>query len=301
MKKIELGKSGLMVSKLGLGAIKFGSLVDQEQSEKLMDFYVENGGNFIDTANCYSYWRDGFTGGESEECIGRWFAKKGNRKDIILATKVGAQPKEEGPQNSSNVQGNSKKVILREVEKSLKRLQTDYIDILYLHIDDRTVDLKETMEALGILYKKGKIKAYGASNFTAWRLEQARQICNELDIPFFSALQQHYSYILPVTDYKIYGADTCQFINKDMMDYMNTYKDFTLVAYSALLVGQYIQDEIIDEGYDTKRNRDKLAELKEKTDNPHNYVLNWVTEQFKGSVALMTASSIEHLKENMGL
>ncbi|MGL1893333.1 MAG: aldo/keto reductase [Spirochaetaceae bacterium] len=296
MKKIVLGKSDLNVSQLGLGCISFGSRVSKKKSFELMDCYVENGGNFFDTANCYSIWVENCNGSESETVIGEWLNERNNRKDIIIATKVGALPKPGDPSDFSILQGNSPDVILKEVDKCLKRLQTDYIDLLYLHIDDRDTDLKETLLALNSLRLSGKIKAYGASNFKTWRLEQARNICLELDIPFFSAIQQRFSYLAPVSNY---DAGVQQFVNDELIDYISYYNDITLVGYSIALHGQYNNEQILNNAYDTKDNRDKLIELKNKTEKPTSWVLNWVCNQFNGSVALVTTSSIKHLKENI--
>ncbi len=296
MKKIVLGKSDLKVSQLGLGCILFGSDIDKEKSFELMDCYIENGGNFFDTANNYAFWADNCNGSESENVIGEWLSERNNRGKIILATKVGALPNKTGPSDFTNMQGNSRDVILREVDKCLKRLKTDYIDLLYLHIDDRDTDLKETMLALHSLKKSGKIRAYGASNFKTWRLEQARNICLELDIPYFSAIEQRFSYLTPVADY---DSGVQQFVNDEIVDYINFHKDISLVGYSVLLHGQYEHSEILDHWYDTKDNREKLLELKKSQTNPASWVLDWVTKQFNGSVALVTTSSVKHLKENI--
>lgn len=296
MEKINLGKSDLMVTKLGLGCISFGSSLDRDESFKLMDAYVSKGGNFFDTANNYAIWEEGCSGGESETIIGEWLNKRGNRKDVIIATKVGALPNAEGPQDFTNMQGNSRSVILREVEKCLKRLQTSYIDLLFLHIDDRNTDLEETLQTLNELKLNGKIRAYGASNFKTWRLEQARNICSDLDIPFFSAIEQRFSYLTPVADY---DAGVQQYVNDELVDYLNSYQDITLIGYSVLLHGQYQTNKIELGPYKTDDNQTKLKHLLKDQKKPNSWVLKWVTEQFGGSVALLTTSSIEHLNENI--
>ena len=296
MEKIVLGKSDLKVSKLGLGCISFGTSLNKEKSFEMMDTFIINGGNFLDTANNYAFWEDNCNGSESETLLGEWLSSRKNRNDVVIATKVGALPNENGPQDFTNMQGNSRKVILREVDKCLERLQTDYIDLLYLHVDDRNSDLRETMITLNELKEAGKIRAYGASNFKTWRLEQARNICLELEIPFFSVIEQRFSYLTPVADY---DCGVQEFVNDELIDYMKQYKDITLVGYSVLLAGQYLTNEIVDEAYKTKTNLEKLNQLIENERNPNSWVLNWVTQQFGGSIALVTTSSIEHLKENI--
>jgi len=296
MDKIVLGNSEIKVSKLGLGCISFGSSLNKKISFELMDTFFANGGNFLDTANNYAFWDENSNGSESETVIGEWLSLRKNRNEVIIATKIGALPNETGPQDFTNLQGNSRGVILREVDKCLSRLQTDYIDLLYLHIDDRNSDLRETMKTLYELKKTGKIKAYGASNFKTWRLEQARNICLELGIPFFSAIEQRYSYLTPVSDY---DCGVQEFVNDELVDYLNYYGDITLVGYSVLLAGQYLKKEISDDPYNTKINQEKLKQLNEREKSPNSWVLNWVTKQFGGSIALVTTSSIEHLKENI--
>lgn len=296
MNKILLGSSDLKVSQLGLGCISFGTSVVKTQAFKIMDTYVELGGNFFDTANNYSFWEDNGSGGESEKVIGQWLNSRGKRDQMIIATKIGALPNQDGPQDFTNMQGNSREVLFKEVDRCLERLQTTYIDLLYLHIDDRETALEESMLALSDLKKSGKIRAYGASNFKTWRLEQARNICYKHNIDYFVAIEQRFSYLSPISDY---NSGVQQFVNDEFIDYLNTYRDFTLVAYSIMLEGQYKNNDIINEGYDTKVNRDKLTALTKKQDKPGLWVLNWVCKQFNGSVALVTTSSIEHLKENI--
>ena len=151
--KIRLGKSDLEVSKLGLGCINFGTTTDEKTSFALMDTYLENGGNFLDTANNYAFWNAGGVGGESEKVIGNWLADRGNRKDIVLATKMGALPKDIASKDFSNMEGLGRQTILEAVDKSLYNLKTDYIDLLYLHVDDFNTPQLETMSTLDELIK----------------------------------------------------------------------------------------------------------------------------------------------------
>src|SRR5271157_2787145 len=166
MKYRKLGNSGLEVSPLAFGGNVFGWTVDESKSFKLLDAFVDSGFNFIDTADVYSKWAPGNKGGESETILGKWLRQSGKRKRVIIATKVGM---EMGPDKK----GLSKPYILRSVEDSLQRLQTDYIDLYQSHTDDPNTPLEETLEAYGQLMREGKVRAIGASNFSAERLSQA--------------------------------------------------------------------------------------------------------------------------------
>ena len=297
MRKIKLGNSDLEVSELGLGCINFGSTTKEMTAFELMDTYVENGGNFFDTANNYAFWEEGFVGGESENTIGNWLSYSGKRKDIVLATKLGALPKSLEQKDFSSMQGLGRKTIYEEVEKSLYKLQTDYIDLLYLHVDDYKTPQEETLGALDELVAKGWIREIGCSNFRTFRIESARNICSRYHYKFFCAVQQRYSYLEPVID-----ADfgTQMVVDGDLKAYLNYYKDLTLVAHTPLLYGLYNKGGSIDmPEYDTYYNREKLKHLLASEKNPVPFVLKYITQQFKGSVVLSTTSKKEHLIQNM--
>ncbi len=297
MKKLNLGKSDLKVTVLGLGCMNFGSLIDERTSFELMDAYVENSGNFFDTANNYVFWESGFFGGESEKTIGNWLSYSGRRKDIVLATKLGAMPKILGSNDFTQMQGLGRSIIYEEVEKSLYNLKTDYIDLLYLHVDDYATPQEETLGALNELVSKGWIREIGCSNFRTWRVESARNVCEKYNYKFFCAIQQRYSYLQPVID-----ADFAPQVVADvgLLRYIEYYKDLTLVAHTPLLYGVYNKDGVIDMvEYDTYSNRKRLRQLLDNEKNPNSYVLKYITEQFGGSVSLFTTSKKEHLLENM--
>ena len=164
----RLGRTGLKVSELCLGTMQWGWTADEQAAFSVMDAFVESGGNFFDTADYYSRWVPGHSGGESEEIIGRWLKERGNRSAIILVTKV-RQPMGLGP----NEQGLSRKYILDAVEASLRRLQTDYIDLYQMHAFDAETPIDETLKTLDDLQRQGKICYAGTSNYPAWRLVEA--------------------------------------------------------------------------------------------------------------------------------
>ena len=296
MNMLHLGKSDLTVSTLGLGCIIFGSHTDEKTSFEIMDTYVEKGGNFFDTSNNYIFW-DGFTGSESEKTIGKWLDYSGKRKDIILATKLGALPKDNTSLDFTNMQGLSRRVIFEEVEKSLTQLRTDYIDLLYLHIDDYKTPQEETLGALNELVQKGVIREIGCSNFRTWRVESSRNICEKYGYKFFCAIQQRYSYLCPTLDADFFPQVTA---DKGLEEYIEYYKDITMVAHTPMLYGMYNKGGMIDlEAYDTLSNRNKLKMLLEEEKQPLQWVMKFITEQFGGSVVLITTSNKEHLLENI--
>ncbi len=186
MKTRKLGGSGLEVSPICLGGNVFGWTADEPASFAILDAFLGAGFNFVDTADVYSRWLPGHKGGESETVLGNWFKRSGKRKQVILATKVGIEM-------APDKKGLSKAYILREVEDSLQRLQTDYIDLYQSHIDDLATPLEETLGAYDQLIKQGKVRAIGASNYSAERLAVALKTSKEQGLPRYQCLQPHYN------------------------------------------------------------------------------------------------------------
>jgi aryl-alcohol dehydrogenase-like predicted oxidoreductase len=186
MKKRKLGNTGLAVAPLAFGGNVFGWTVDEQTSFNLLDAFVDAGFNLIDTADVYSHWAEGNSGGESETIIGKWLRRSGRRDRVVIATKVG---KEMGPDQK----GLSASYIQRAVENSLHRLQTDYIDLYQSHDDDKEVPLEETLKAYDRLIKDGKVRAIGASNYDAKRLDQALQVSTQHGLPRYESLQPLYN------------------------------------------------------------------------------------------------------------
>ncbi len=184
--KRELGKSGLLVTPLALGGNVFGWTADEKTSFRLLDAFTAAGGDLVDTADIYSVWVPGHKGGESETVLGKWLKKGGNRKKVLIATKVGM---EMGPGRK----GLSKPYILRAAEDSLRRLQTDCIDLYQAHVDDPETALPETLDAFAQLIKEGKVRAIGASNYNAKRLSKALQASGRHGYPAYQSLQPLYN------------------------------------------------------------------------------------------------------------
>lgn len=181
-----LGSTGIEVSPIMLGGNVFGWTIDEPQSFAVLDTFVDRGFNFIDTADMYSSWIPGNVGGESETILGNWFAQSGKRSSVVLATKLG-NPMGEGKK------GLSAKYMKQAVEASLKRLQTDYIDLYQAHIDDAETSLHETLRAFDDLVKEGKVRAIGASNYGADRLREAEEISRQAGSVRYQTLQPHYN------------------------------------------------------------------------------------------------------------
>ena len=182
----ELGRSGLQVSPLAFGGNVFGWTVDETQSFRLLDAWLDAGFNFVDTADVYSRWVPGHAGGESETIIGKWLRQSGKRNRVVLATKVGK------PMGDDKV-GLSAAYIREAVDASLTRLKTDHIDLYQSHDDDAGTPLEETMEAFAGLIKAGKVRAIGASNFSAPRLAEALDVSQRLGLPRYESLQPLYN------------------------------------------------------------------------------------------------------------
>jgi aryl-alcohol dehydrogenase-like predicted oxidoreductase len=182
----KLGASDLEVSPLSLGGNVFGWTADEAQSFAVLDAYAAGGGNFVDSADLYSYFAPGNTGGESETILGKWFAARGNRSEVVLATKVGGHPQFKGLSRSN---------IRAAAEASLRRLGTDYIDLYYTHFDDTSVPVEEIISALDGLVREGKVRAIGASNISAERLQESLEFSDRAGLARYVAIQPHYNLV----------------------------------------------------------------------------------------------------------
>lgn len=182
----RIGTSDLNIYPLGLGGNTFGMTTDAKASETVLDAFVAGGGNLIDTADSYSFWVPGNRGGESETIIGEWMRQRGNRSSVIIATKVGGHPEFKGlaPDN-----------IARAAEASLRRLQTDYIDLYYAHYDDESVPIEEVAAAFDSLVKAGKVRYIAISNLPSERINDWMRVAQENSLAVPVALQPNYSLV----------------------------------------------------------------------------------------------------------
>ena len=293
MKTISLGHTGISVSALCLGAMYFGTRNDEAASFRLLDEYLDAGGTFIDTANIYAHWVEGFKGQDSEALLGRWMKARHNRRRVFIATKVGFQ--------YGDVQrGLTARQIESECEKSLLLLGLEAIDLYYAHVDDRSTPQEETLGAFSRLVQAGKVRFIGASNFAAWRLEEARSISQSHAWVEYCCIQQRHTYLRPRPGA---GFDPQMALNADLMDYCRNRK-LSLLAYSALLGGAYTRpDRAIGAQYQGADTDARLSVLRriaqEKGVTPNQVILAWMLHSNPVVLPLIAASTSEQLKENI--
>ncbi len=253
---------------LALGAMEFGTRIDEETSFRLLDAYVDAGGEWIDTANCYAFWQDpSGHGGQSEELLGRWLAQRpGVRDRIKLATKVGCEPLWPGsyPEHS---EGLSTKAIDTALETSLRRLGVDHIDLYWAHRDDRSTPLEQTVAAFGKHATNGTIGRIGLSNYALWRAERMHGLAVQLGVPGPTALQLRYSYLQPRPFVRDHIHDhRFGWITDEILDYAANNPEQQLFAYSPLMAGAYENraDRPLDPAFDhpgTTRRLQVLTDL----------------------------------------
>jgi aryl-alcohol dehydrogenase-like predicted oxidoreductase len=272
----------------------FGSKTDKSTSYELLDRYVDAGGTFLDTANIYARWIDGFQGGESETLLGEWMAERGNRDKVFIASKVGFDYQDVPISLSADL-------IEQECNRSLKRLGVETIDLYYGHKDDRTTPLEETMEAFDRLVKAGKVRYIGASNYLAWRLERAKWVSETNNWAQFTSVQQRYTY-LPIRPGASSGRQ--EVANDDLRRYCAD-TGTTMLAYSVMLGGAYTRDDRpLPNEYRNSDNEARLIALKavaqEIGATPNQVILAWMRQSTPSVIPLIAASTIEVLDENIG-
>ncbi len=188
MENRRLGQSSLQVSPIAFGCNVFGWTVDEKTSFALLDAWVDAGFNFLDTADVYSRWHTGNSGGEFETIIGKWLKARGNREKVVLATKLGIEM-------APGKKGLSRAYMQSAVEASLQRLQTDHIDLYQSHRDDPETPIEETLSGYADLIKQGKVREIGASNFSADRLAESLKVSTDKGLPRYQSLQPHYNLV----------------------------------------------------------------------------------------------------------
>ena len=294
MEKIKLGQSAIEVSVLCLGTDSIGSKINQETSFQIMDLYREKGGNFIDTANFYASWLPGCQGGESESTIGAWLTERGNRDQLVIASKLAFDyPGCKGGLSAAEIE--------RECEKSLKRLRTDRIDLYYAHRDDFDTGLEETMAAFDRLIKAGKVRVIGASNLSVWRIAEANCVSRANGWPQYSVVQQRFTY-LRTRHGADFGPQIC--INDDLKDF-TLQRNITLVAYSILLQGAYTRDDRLFPaqyaGHDTDERVAALQHVaKEVGATLNQVIIAWMRQSEPAVLPIIAGSRKEQLLETIG-
>lgn len=296
MKKRQLGHSELEVFPLALGGNVFGWTVDEPTSFKILDAFVAAGFNLIDTADVYSRWIPGHKGGESETILGKWMKQSGNRKKVVIATKVGS---EMGP----NKKGLAKFYILQAVEDSLQRLQTDYIDLYQSHWDDPNTPLEETLEAYAQLTKQGKVRVVGASNYSADRLSQSLEISKQKSYPKYQSLQPLYN-LYDRTDYETKLESLCLEKGLGVISYFSLAKGFLSGKYrseddlSKSPRGKGVKQYLNDRGFRILKALDEVA--KQYSSTAASVSLAWLIVRPSITAPISSATSIEQLNDLIG-
>jgi len=293
MKYRRIGNDGeLEVSVLCHGTMHYGSRDDETKSCRMLDLYVEGGGNFLDTANGYAAWVPGFQGGESETLLGKWMKDRKNRDKLVIATKVGFGYQDVPTSLKADI-------IEREAEKSLKRLGIETIDLYYWHCDHRSTPLEESLSVMDRLVQSGKVRCIGASNIKAWRLAEARAVSTHNNLVRHAVVQQRFTYLRPKVNADFSHQTST---NEDLLEYCARY-DLPLVAYSPLLSGAYMRDDRpLPPQYrhpDSDARMDALRSVASETDATLNQViLAWMIRQ--GVIPIFGASRDEQMSENLG-
>ena len=295
----KMGRTGLKVASLCLGGNTFGWTTDQQASEAVLDAYCVAGGNFIDTADVYSRWAPGNSGGESETALGAWMKARGNRHQVIIATKV-MGPMGPGPNDT----GLSRHHILDGVEASLRRLQTDYIDLYQAHWDDRETPLAETLRAFDDLVRQGKVRYVGASNYHAWRLTRALWESDRHGYARYETIQPKYNLVMR-DEYERELEPLC------------LEQEIGVITYSSLgsgfLSGKYRTGRNlpatpratgVEKQYMTPRGFAVLSAVDKVADavgaTPSQVALAWIVQRPGITAPIVSATTVEQLRELLG-
>ena len=289
----KLGNSGLEIAPIVFGGNVFGWTVDEPTSFRLLDAFVSAGFNMVDTADSYSKWAPGNRGGESETIIGKWLKRSGRRSQVLIATKVGSDL-------GSGRKGLSKTYILRAVEESLQRLQTDYIDLYQSHIDDTATPFEETLEAYAQLVRQGKVRVIGASNHSAPRLAQALEVSARQGYPRYESLQPLYN-LYDRADFEGDLQTLCQKQNLGVIPYFPLASGFLAGKYrsQADLSGkpraQFVMKYLNDRGFRILNAIDEVAKQAQST--PARVALAWLIARSAVTAPIASATNPQQLND----
>ncbi|HUJ17735.1 MAG TPA: aldo/keto reductase [Nitrospirota bacterium] len=293
MKKRRLGNSGLEIMPLALGGNVFGWTVDEQAAFRILDAFVDAGGNLIDTADVYSRWVSGNRGGESETMLGKWLKQSGKRDRVLIATKVGSDM---GPFG----RGLSKTHILRSAEDSLKRLQTNVIDLYQSHRDDPNTPIEETLEAYGMLIGQGKVRAIGASNFSVERVASSLDVSSRKGYPAYQSLQPRYN-LYDRMDFEADLEALCRAKDLGVITYYSLASGFLTGKYrtrndlSKSLRGQGVGIYLNQRGFRILDALDLVA--KEYGSTPAAVSLAWLMARPGVTAPIASATSVEQLQD----
>jgi aryl-alcohol dehydrogenase-like predicted oxidoreductase len=289
---IKLANTDLTIYPLCLGGNVFGYSADKQNSEAVLSFYADNGGNFIDTADMYSQWAPGHIGGESETIIGDWMAKRSNRKKMIIATKVSKLDTRPGLKAAN---------IKAACDESLKRLRSDYIDLYYAHQDDLDTPIEESLGAFDELIKAGKVRYIAASNFTPERLQESLDISKANGLSSYIASQDQYN--LLDREYEKELLPTIKKNNLSQIPFYGLARGFLTGKYRPGVSVESVRASGVASNYANERGWKMLEKLdqiaKERNTSVASISLAWLRAQETVSAPIASATKLEQIKEIM--
>jgi aryl-alcohol dehydrogenase-like predicted oxidoreductase len=293
MEKRRLGQSTLEVPPITLGCNVFGWTVDEKTAFALLDAWLEAGFNFLDTADVYSRWHTGNSGGESETIIGGWMKARGNRQRIVLATKLGIEM-------APGKRGLSRAYVQNAVEASLHRLQTDYIDLYQSHRDDSETPIEETLSVYGDLVRQGKVREIGASNFSADRLAESLKISTTQGLPRYQSLQPHYN-LVERSEFEGPLEDLCLREKVGVIGYYSLASGFLTGKYKSSADtegrarGRGVEKYMNDHGFGVIKALEEVAARYEA--KPGQIALAWLIARPSVTAPIASATNLEQLAE----
>ncbi len=296
MEKRSLGRSSLKVSPITFGCNVFGWTTDEKTSFALLDAWLDAGFNFLDTADVYSRWHQGNTGGESETIIGNWLQARGNRDKVVLATKLGIEM-------TPGKKGLSKAYMQTAIEDSLRRLRTDYIDLYQSHRDDPETPIEETLSSYAGLIKQGKVREIGASNFSADRLAQSLKLSSEKGLPRYQSLQPQYS-LVERAAFEGPLEDLCLAEKIGVIGYYSLASGFLTGKYRSRADmegrarGPGVKKYLNDHGFGVLKALDEVAERYHA--KPGQVALAWLIARPSVTAPIASATTLEQLQELVG-
>lgn len=293
MKKKQLGQTDLYTAPIVFGGNVFGWTVNEKESFELIDQLLDMGFNMIDSADVYSRWAKGNSGGESENIIGKYMKARGNRHKLTITTKVGSSMQQGGDKNIS------KNHILKAVEDSLTRLQTDHIDLYFTHWDDNKTPVEETLEAYEKLIEQGKVRYIGASNLSPERLKASLEAAAESNLPKYEVFQTEYS-LMVRNKFEGEIKEICKKYDLSVTSYFSLASGFLTGKYSEEKDSKDTNREQFLKDYFDQRGKDILKALKDISAN-HSIsqaavALRWIMQRPGITAPIASATKPEHLK-----
>lgn len=279
------------MSRINFGGNVIGWTINEKESFDILDAFIEAGFNFIDTADTYSWWING-VGGQSETILGKWMKARNNRDKLVIATKVGSQTKK----HPNDI---SKKHILKSVDESLQRLQTDFIDLYYTHFDDEITPIEDTLSAYDEIIKAGKVRFIGASNVSTKRLEESFEVAKKNNLPKYVALQPHYN-LMERLNYETKYKPLVEKYDLAVMPYYSLASGFLTGKYRSeadlgkSVRGGGLKHYLNDKGFAVLNALDTIA--KKHNSQPATVALAWQLAQPTITASIVSATSSGQLQ-----